>query len=78
MSAQKCAAVGMTEEAVEKMAGRYREPAPAQAAPDLASDDWPDLNGSAAKGSSVSQDNAGALSALTMLILSPRSEAHLA
>ena len=61
---------------MERMAERYREPASAQAAPDLASDDWPDLNGRTLNGSSARQGNAGALSALTTLILSPHSEAR--
>lgn len=53
----------MTEEAVERTAERYREPAPPQtAAPDLAGDDWPDLNGSTTNGSSENQANTGGLS----------------
>ena len=44
------AAAGMTEEAVERMAEQYRDPAPSQVAPDLASDEWPDLNSSTANG----------------------------
>ena len=61
MSTNHCAAAGMTEEAVERMAERYREPAPAEVAPDLASDEWPDLIGSTTNGNSGSQGNAGAL-----------------
>ena len=45
------AVAGLTEEAVERMAERYREPQPPQATPDLASEEWPDLAGITANGS---------------------------
>lgn len=41
------------------MAERYREPAPPQAAPDLADEEWPDLNGSTANGHGDSHGNSG-------------------
>ena len=44
---------------MERMAERYREPAPAQVAPDLASEEWPDLNGSAANGHSDKHETSG-------------------
>jgi len=40
---------------VERMAEPYREPQPAQAAPDLASEEWPDLNGSSVNGNTGGQ-----------------------
>lgn len=50
-----CAPAGLTEEAVERMADPYRQPQPAQAAPDLASEEWPDLNGSSVNGNTGGQ-----------------------
>ena len=44
------AAAGLTEEALEATAEQYREPAPSQAAPDLAGDEWPDLHAAATNG----------------------------
>lgn len=40
---------------MERMAEPYREPQPAQAAPDLASEEWPDLNGSSVNGNTGGQ-----------------------
>ncbi len=55
---------------MERMAERYREPAPPQAAPDLAGEEWPDLNGSAANGHGYHHENSG-------MSLTPHSDARL-
>ncbi len=49
----------MTEEVVECMAERYREPPPPQASLDLAGKEWPELAGKTANG--TAQHSRGAL-----------------